>query len=1075
VRLAVLGPVELTGESGRAVEPPSPLAKRLLVALALAPAGALSAAALAETIWESDPPRNPRAALQTLVSRIRGFEGGHIVESTPTGYRVDPDLTDLAIARRSASAVAALPPVGAVAETTRTLGLWRGVAGADLDDCALGVELLETAGEIEDDLRRARAASHLALSDPVEALDDLDLLSARHPFDESLQAQRLRALAGAGRRAEALAAFAAFREFLGDQLGSEPGAALVEAHTALLREDGAASTLRVGIRHAATSLIGRDADVAAVAELTRSSRLTTILGAGGLGKTRLAQRVAADDSRPGVAFVELVGVSDPADLPVAIASTLGIAEARVRRSITDPVPRTGLDERIRAALRERPTLLVLDNCEHLIDGVAAWVDEALQTVADLVVLATSRSPLAVEGERVYPLEPLAADGSAAQLFRERATAVRPNATLPDDAVARLCRRLDGLPLAIELAAARMRSMSITEIEERLDERFALLTSTSRTTPERHRTLLAVIEWSRDLLTAEQQRVLRRLSVFPDGFTAEAARMVAADPPADQSAGATAAAERDPSQVAAALEAIVQQSLVEVTESPHTGRIRYRMLATVREFGERELRIAGETEAVRGRLRDWAVVTSIATSQQLRGDSLIDVVHRIEDEQENLLAVFRAALEAADAEAGLVVFGVLAQFWTMRAAHSEVVGLAPALLDLDPRYSPTPTAADASATAMMIGGITLLVSGVPSGLRLVVRLRKLIGDGLQLDPVLAAQVQLALLIARPTGLAAEIERQRGNGDPRIAAFAEITAGQFAENLGRPDEALAALRRGWDLADAVANEWGRAMASQGIAYLHSQSRRPAETLQWARIARNGLDRLDARADRAQLDWVTALAHVSLGHFDQAREILESLASETNDLGLDGEEIRLITTAGFADVAAAEGQFDSALALYSDALGRDSVRPAMVTPWHFMSGAACLAFAANAGIARWTDDDLAWLASIAARIRSGALREFRMRGENADRPIMAAIAAGYSTWLATRASASEADRERAVTLLALAEELHARQDLPSLDLAAMRRTVAAVAGEGTLDRAREEASAMSGDTALARLREVLSVPLD
>ncbi|WP_461964342.1 ATP-binding protein [Curtobacterium sp. 24E2] len=338
--------------------------------------------------------------------------------------------------------------------------------------------------------------------------------------------------------------------------------------------------------------VGREeADLAAVSDLLSAGRLVTILGAGGLGKTRLAQAVAAGlPPTQGVVVVELAPLASADDIVPALGALLGIAEFRSTRSLRDAVA-ADLRTRVVRALADGPTVLVLDNCEHLVAEVAAFAADLLATVPALRILTTSRAPLAIAGEVVAPLAPLPveADGAAVRLFTERARAARPGAVLPVDTVRRICTRLDGSPLAIELAAARIRGMSADEIERRLDDRFALLRGGDRSAPERHRTLLAVIEWSWRLLDDGAQDLLTRLALFPDGLAVDAVEAVAA-----------------PDRRADALDdlaELVEQSLVQLVE--HEGEpVRYRLLETVREFGAARLGDRGATEAVRAAMIGW---------------------------------------------------------------------------------------------------------------------------------------------------------------------------------------------------------------------------------------------------------------------------------------------------------------------------------------------------------------------------------------------------------------------------------------------------------------------------------------
>ncbi|BDZ44741.1 ATP-binding protein [Naasia aerilata] len=1055
--IAVLGPVLAAGRNGRVAELSGVLAKRLLAALALAPGNAASAGALTDAIWGDVPPRNPRAALQTLVSRMRTELADGLLLSTPTGYAVPSDAVDLVAATR-ATAGSGADPVEVAARCSAALALWRGAPGGDLGDAPVAEDLAETAQHVAVGLRRVRAEACIEAGDPASALADLAILAELLPFDERVQLLRLRALAGSGRRTEALAAFAAYRGRLADALGTDPGRELVDAHAALLQDGEPAPASRIGLRHPATQLLGREDDVAAVLDLVAASRITTVLGPGGLGKTRLAQEVARRSPSPAVVFVELAGVRDEADVPIVVASTLGIVEARLgRRNLLDPSSGTTLSDRIGRQLRERPTLLVLDNCEHLVGAVAAWTAEAVQSVPDLRVLTTSRSPLAIAGERVYPLEPLASSGEsgpAVDLFLERATAVRPSAVLDRAAVVRICTRLDGLPLAIELAAARVRSMSVEEIEERLGQRFSLLAAGDRTAPERHRTLQAVIEWSWRLLSPREQEVLRRVSLFADGFSAEGAAAVA---------GGDATAE---------LDALVQQSLLQVREDAPGRHVRYRMLETVREYGELALAETGDEAAVRDALRAWATAFCEQAAALLRAPDTVEVIRRIETEQENLLAILRRAFDERDGATALVMFGALGTFWTIRGAHDEVLKLAPALLTVDRDFQPTGAALESAADGLVVAGATLLAARVHVGLRLLVLLRR-ITEGRELDPPLAGRVRLALLSSRREAFLEELARQRSDANPAIAAFALVISGQFEENEGNLAAAVEHSRKAFEIAGRTGSTWGRAMAAQALANLASEMRRPEEVLHWAAISREGMAAISASADLVQIDWLIALAQIGLGRFGDARSTLQSLlperAAADGDVRNADAELRLMLSTGLADLAGEEGDPDGALARFGSALSRGEGRGAPSSPWHYLTVGACLARSVLAGYDRWSEEDAAWFADLARRLRSHLLAESRLRPGVVDRPVLGGALAGYGTWLAGRPGAAPAERVRGSRLLALGRVLHARQDVASLALDRLEALLEEAA-PAEFAAAREQAAALSVEEATARARELL-----
>src|SRR6185436_3390535 len=351
----------------------------------------------------------------------------------------------------------------------------------------------------------------------------------------------MRALVASGRESEALVVYERAREALADALGADPSSELSALHVALLRGElgRRAENRKTNLRAELTSFVGKDADVAAVRDLVAEHRLTTLIGPGGAGKTRLATETARTllgDLPDGVWLVELAAIGAGGDVAQATLAALRLRDALLADA-TDAEP----TDRVVAALRERAMVLILDNCEHVIESAATFAHRVLGECRRLRILATSREPLGITGEALWPVAPLglpAQDATpgeiesapAIRLLRERAGAVRND--LATDArtsstLARVCRALDGMPLAIELAAARLRTMSLDQLANRLDDRFRLLTGGSRTALPRHRTLRAVVDWSWELLTDVERVVLRRLSVFSGGASLEAVERVCA--------------------------------------------------------------------------------------------------------------------------------------------------------------------------------------------------------------------------------------------------------------------------------------------------------------------------------------------------------------------------------------------------------------------------------------------------------------------------------------------------------------------------------------------------------------------
>ncbi len=393
--------------------------------------------------------------------------------------------------------------------------------------------------------------------------------------DEATVAALLRSTAAVHGAPAALDATSGTASELADRLGVDPGPGCSRRCTReLLAAD---SPVREGLLFEATSLVGRDEDIRALRAAVREARVTSILGPGGLGKTRLAHLLGREAEQPVVHFVELVGVASPEDVVGEVGSALGVRDSVSGRRVLTAEQRNDVRARIAQLLDQAPTLLILDNCEHVVEAVAELVAFLVASCRQLRVVTTTRAPLAIAAERVFALGQLAED-AAADLFRQRASAARPGVPLEDDAVRRVVRRLDGLPLAIELAAAKVRVMSVEDIDRRLDDRFALLRGGDRSAPDRHQTLIAVIDWSWNLLGEAERRALRWLSVFHDGFSLAGA--------------GDAASASDALDVGA----VAGRPVAADACSRPRGSVRYRMLETVREFGRMQLVGAGEDAA-----------------------------------------------------------------------------------------------------------------------------------------------------------------------------------------------------------------------------------------------------------------------------------------------------------------------------------------------------------------------------------------------------------------------------------------------------------------------------------------------
>lgn len=1086
--MAVLGPVLVEDRAGALAEPAGALGKSLIVALVLA-RGVATVPSLIEDLWDDAPPRQERAALQTLVSRVRTTSADGLLESTPSGYTlaVPHEQTDLGLARRALDRATRALQSGdastAVGESTGALGLWRGEPGAELGATPLAGELNRTAAALYDDLLLTRARGLLAAGDPAGALDDLRPLIERRPLDEGVRLEQLRALAAAGRRSDALLAFAELKEALLDRLGTRPGPQLVALNAELLAADdeqrpNAPRRVRIGLRSAPNALVGREYDVQAVEDLVATSRLTTILGAGGLGKTRLAQEIGSRAVHtPAVIVVELASVRSGEDVELAFASTLGIREARTARP-ADPGAQLDLRSRILGVLSERDTLLIVDNCEHIVDAAAAYVQDILDSTTNVRVLATSRAPLAIGAEHVYPLDSLrSTDGDAASageaeygpavaLFLERARAARPGAVLPVDVVARLCDRLDGVPLAIELAAARTRSLSVDEIERRLGNRFALLTGGERTAPERHRTLFAVIEWSWNLLGTSEQALLRRLSRFPDGFSADAAEAVAGT--------------RGALSVLDDLDALVTQSLVAVTEDRTTGLLRYRMLETVREFGDRELVAAGEQDEVLAGMDAWAVAFCRSTLSAMHGREQVPTFQRVTAEQDNLVAVLRSALDGSRRETVATVFATLSYYWSLRSAHSEVLGFGSAVMDALNGWQPTTAHRDAVAACYTIIGGTFLFIDLRTAARAISRLRRMRRAEPFSDSRLDALASLVLHAGRADSGLALLAEYAASSDPERAAVGNLLTAQLHENAGELDQALAAATRAWANAQQAGDAWSMASAAQSLAQSHSQLAHPAEALEWAQRAYDHMAMLQADGDLRQLDWLIAINAISSGDTARGRRLLERyLAVEVDRTGFDYADYYAIGYAGMAEIALAEGDQAEAIRLYGRALsafgGSPAPREVALNPWLTMLGAAALVVrlrthAEHPELLSWAETDEA-----AATLRTRTLVNARLNPPYNDRPVIGSALVGYAAWMLDPHTASAHGDDgwvaSGLSLFAFAGRANSRQDVASLHREVVADRLAASWGQDRVDAALAAVGSITPEVAVTRALALLS----
>jgi len=685
VQIGILGPFEVRTDDGALADVPGARLRALLIALALGPGRVIPKSILIDWIWGENPPADAANALQRLASRLRKALPGGVIEGQTGGYRftVDPDAVDALRFERLVAQARQEEGPGRVRLLREALALWRGAA---LQDVAL--EDSEAFGAVTTRLEGLRLTAmedrfeaEVNLGHGAEVVAELTDAAAAHPLRERLAAALMRALVAAGRDSEALFIYERTREALADALGVDPSPELSALHVALLRGElgRREENRKTNMRAELTSFVGRDADVAEVRELIVKHRLTTLVGPGGSGKTRLATETARTligEVPDGVWLVELAAIGADGDIAQATLTALGLRDA-----LLGAAPNADPADGLIAAIREREALLILDNCEHVIDAAAKFADRVLGECRRLRILATSREPLGITGEALWLVEPLAlpqADASpgeiesspAVRLLRDRADAVRKDPGVDAHALStmvRVCRALDGMPLAIELAAARLRTMSIDQLANRLDDRFRLLTSGSRTAMPRHRTLRAVVDWSWELLTDNERTVLRRLSVFSGGASLEAAERVCADD----------AVERD--EVLELLTSLAEKSLL-LTEGE--GAPRYRMIGTIKEYAADRLAEAGESDLARRAHLAYFTELTEAADPHLRRAEQLDWLATLEAEHDNIGAAMRGALAAGEAQAAMRLAAGAGWYWWLGGHKTEGIELLTAATSLE---------------------------------------------------------------------------------------------------------------------------------------------------------------------------------------------------------------------------------------------------------------------------------------------------------------------------------------------------------------------------------------------------------
>jgi predicted ATPase/DNA-binding SARP family transcriptional activator len=820
MRVAILGPFEVHDDGGAPVAVAGVRLRGLVARLALAGGQPVSTGALAEAVWDRALPADVANALQTLVSRARRALGeAAAVEQSAAGYRlaVAPDDVDALRFER-------LVAEGAVAEA---LALWRGPALADAGDFAEPfarrleeLRLDATVTFLTRELDAGRAAARVG---------ELEALAAERPLHEKLTGLLMRALAATGRQADALAAYEELRCRLADELGIDPGPEVRDVQLEVLRGEIApaaapAARARTNLRAQLTSFVGRTDEVARVGKALQACRLITLVGPGGAGKTRLAAEVAAvvrdsapDDAADGIWLAELASVTDAADVPQAVLGAIGLRESRLLPDGTQRMTSRDARTRLLEGLADARVLLVLDNCEHLIDACAHLADALLARSPGLRIVATSREPLGITGESLFVVPPLGED-PAVRLFADRAAAVSPDFSLDGESralILDIVRRLDGLPLAIELAAARLRTLPLAEISRRLNDRFRLLTGGSRTALPRHRTLRAVVEWSWELLTPAERLLAERFSVFPAGATPAAVATVCAG-------WGCAGGELAGGEVDELLSSLVDKSLLQ----PLGDGTRLRMLETIREYGAEKLAAGGVGGAPGlGELRrrhaaHYSGLMHEAAPRLLTRDQL-SWLAVLRADRDNILAALRYWCDADHAGNALslaVSLAIVALLLGNDSDMAEWIGEALAvpgdadagLRTMAEALHVVTSAMDPAAEGMSAGAADGAGAAYPG---LTERL-----DALDIEkyPIGGLLRPVYAMFVKDHGRQrVYLDQARGGRDEWLVATAWLMSARFAENEGNLDETRAAVAEAAGRFRALGERWGLSAALQTVA--------------------------------------------------------------------------------------------------------------------------------------------------------------------------------------------------------------------------------------------------------------------
>ena len=1030
----MLGPFEVRTDDGVLADVPGARLRGLLIALALEPGHAVPKATLVDWIWGERPPSDAANALQRLVSRLRKALPEGLVEGQTDGYRltVEPDAVDAVRFERLVGQARNDEDPQRVRLLREALALWRGAAlqGVGLQDSAAFDAAVTRLEGLRLTAMEDWFDAEISLGHGAELVTELTDLVAAHPVRERLVAALMRALVATGRDTEALLVYQRTREALADALGVDPSPELSALHVALLRGElgRREENRKTNLRAELTSFVGKDADVAAVRELIAEHRLATLIGPGGSGKTRLATETARtllDDLPDGAWLVELAAIGADGDVAQSTLAALGLRDA-----LLGGAPNAEPMDRLIAAIRERETLLILDNCEHVIESAAPFAHRVLGECRRLRILATSREPLGITGEALWLVEPLALpseDASpgeiesspAVRLLRDRAGAVRKDLTTDahtSTIMARVCRALDGIPLAIELAAARLRTMSLDQLAHRLDDRFRLLTSGSRTALPHHRTLRAVVDWSWELLTDAERMVLRRLAVFSGGASLEAAERVCAGDGVEQE------------QVLELLTSLAEKSLL-LTEGDSTPR--YRMIGTIKEYAGHRLAEAGESDLARRAHLAYFTELAETADPHLRRAEQLEWLARLEAEHDNIGSAMRGALAVGEAQGAMRLAAGAGWYWWLGGHKAEGNELITAAIAI-------PGEVADEIRALVYGYVvTFLSSGrgdqyqVADWIHEAYRFSQRSQHG---NPLLGLITPLERMLQAPDAFLPAWESLLDNQDPWVRALARLQLGKMRIVLGQGGrDADAYLEMALAEFRAIGERWGISFALTELA-----------------------DRIAVRGEFAG----------ACEYYEQAIAVLTEVGAIEDVIRMRSVQAQLYWLLGDEDSSAAaiaEAQRYAERVTWPDALAELALSKAKLAYWggnaeeaYQQLGVATTMLgdeAELAGIRAATHDLLGYLADDLSEARAHRAAACQAASEAGHAPLIAQVLVGIAD-LALRGD----QYEQAARLLAASESVRGLPDRSQPDVARIEQAARRRLGEARFAEATQEGAQAS-----------------